>query len=392
MNQTNPQVAATAAPPIAEVQARIQGRSFTGDRPLLDVSQAVPSYPPAASLRAHLAELVTQPDTSLYTGISGLPDLRRELASRISQDYQGTVDADQVCITAGCNQAFCVAVSALAQAGDEVIMPVPHYFNYQMWLESSGIRPVALPTSEHLGLVPDPTLAEPLITDRTRAIVLVSPNNPTGAVYPPATISAFRDLAAHHGIALVVDETYRDFRADTGPPHDLFSVPGWDDTLVHLYSFSKVYSLTGYRVGAVVCSPRLLAQIEKLMDCVAICAPRIGQRAALFGLRSAGAWKEQKRQLMVQRLAAMKAAFDHPDLRYELVSSGAYFGYVRHPFEAETALSVVHRLIDQHHLLCLPGSAFGPGQERYLRFAFANLEATELPGLVQTLLQSQNPL
>ncbi len=392
MDRANPRVVATATPPIAEVQARMRGLGFPSDQPLLDVSQAVPSYPPSEALRTHLSELVTRPDTSLYTDISGLPDLRRELAARISQDYQGTVLPEQVGITAGCNQAFCVAVSALAQAGDEVIMPVPHYFNYQMWLESSGIRTVALPTSEQQGMVPDPTLAEPLITARTRAIVLISPNNPTGAVYPPATLSAFRDLAAKHGIALVVDETYRDFRDDTRPPHDLFSDPGWDDTLVHLYSFSKAYSLTGYRVGAVVCSPRLLAQIEKLMDCVAICAPRIGQRAALFGLRSAAAWKEQKRQLMVQRLSAMRAAFDHPDLRYELVSSGAYFGYVRHPFEAETALSVVHRLIDQHHLLCLPGSAFGPGQERYLRFAFANLEATELPRLVQTLLKSQNPL
>ena len=392
MDRTNPRVAATATPPIAEVQARIRGRSFPSDRPLLDVSQAVPSYPPAEALRAHLAELVTQPETSLYTGISGLPDLRQELATRISEDYQGAVVADQVGITAGCNQAFCVAVSALAQAGDEVIMPVPHYFNYQMWLESCGVQVVALPTSEDQGLVPDPALAESLITSRTRAIVLISPNNPTGAVYPTDTIAAFHDLAANHGVSLILDETYRDFREDSGPPHDLFGNPTWEDTLVHLYSFSKAYSLTGYRVGAVVCSPRLLAEIEKLMDCVAICAPRIGQQAALFGLRSGGPWKEQKRRLMTQRLIAMRAAFEHPDLRYELVSSGAYFGYVRHPFETETALSVVHRLIDRHHLLCLPGSAFGPAQERYLRFAFANLDAAELPRLVETLIKSQDPL
>ena len=120
------------------------------------------------------------------------------------------------------------------------------------------------------------------ITARTRALVLVTPNNPTGAIYSPAFIKQCFELAKAHGFALVLDETYKDFRDDPGtPPHPLFARPDWQDTLVHLYSFSKVYALPGYRVGSLTAGAMLQAEIAKLLDCITICAPRIGQFAAL---------------------------------------------------------------------------------------------------------------
>src|SRR5690606_16016064 len=106
---------------------------------------------------------------------------------------------------------------------------------------------------------------ERLAGRRTRAIVLVSPNNPGGAEYPAETLRAFRDLARRRGIALILDETYRDFDSRTGPAHDLFADPDWDEVLVQLYSFSKAYRLTGHRVGAMAASPRLLAEAEKFL-------------------------------------------------------------------------------------------------------------------------------
>src|SRR5207237_4700374 len=130
------------------------------------------------------------------------------------------------------------------------------------------------------GAVPNAEDAAKLIGPRTRAIVLISPNNPTGAVYPPATIHAFFELAKKHGIALLLDETYKDFLPEGTRPHELFSDPHWRGTLVHLYSFSKVFALTGYRVGAVTAGTKLIEQIEKAMDCVSICPPRLGQEAA----------------------------------------------------------------------------------------------------------------
>ena len=133
-------------------------------------------------------------------------------------------------------------------------------------------------------LVPRAADAEPLITPRTRAIVLVTPGNPSGVTIPPAEIAAFAALARRHDIALILDETYRTFRDTRRPAHPLFADPAWRWTLVSLHSFSKDLAIPGYRVGCVVASPELNREVIKLMDCVAICAPRVGQEAALAGL------------------------------------------------------------------------------------------------------------
>lgn len=381
----NPLVAAAVEPPIAEARAWVAGREFPADRPLLELAQAVPSYPPADALLDHLAEIVRRPETSQYTEILGLPALRAALAAHTSEAYAADIGAAQVGITAGCNQAFCVAVDALAAAGDEVILPAPYYFNHQMWLEMRGVRALYLPCEETLGAIPDPAAAGRLVGPRTRAIVLVTPNNPTGAIYSPATIAAFFDLAQSRGIALIVDETYRDFRPETGPAHDLFTRSGWQDTLVQLYSFSKAYSLTGYRVGALVGGAAILEAAEKILDCVAICAPAIAQQGALFGLANLSGWREDKRQLMNGRVAALRNAFEGTNSGFELVSAGAFFAWVRHPHVGRDSMQVARGLAKDHNLLCLPGSMFGPGQERYLRLAFANLGADSMVEVVSRL-------
>jgi len=387
--RVNSLVREVAVPPIAEAHGWVSGRVFPASKPLLDMAQAVPSYPPAESLQARVAELAHLPDTSNYTAILGLPHLREKLARRMSANYGVSLPADRVAITAGCNQAFCVALAALAGPGDEVLLPVPYYFNYQMWLEMQGVRAVHLPFRESRGALPDPADAAKLTTPRTRAIVLVTPNNPTGAIYPPELISAFYDLAKAKGLALVLDETYRDFRVEASPPHGLFARADWAETLVQLYSFSKVYALTGYRVGSVIAGERLLAEVAKIMDCVAICAPRISQEAAAFGLDHLDDWQREKCAAMEIRLQALRRVFQDNRLRYSLVSSGAYFAYVRHPFDGEPAAQVARRLADEENILCLPGTMFGPGQDSYLRFAFANLDQASMPEVQRRLLASQ---
>jgi aspartate/methionine/tyrosine aminotransferase len=385
----NPFVDRVAAAPIAEAQAWIRGREFPKELPLLDCAQAVPSYPPAPELTRHLAEAVQRPQTAFYTDILGRADLCAALAAHLSAEYKAQVPTERVGITAGCNQAFCLTAAALASAGEEVILPVPFYFNYQMWLEMLGVGVMPLPVGSHDAL-PDPEHAERLITPRTRAIVLISPNNPTGATYPPELINAFYRLAQRRGIALIVDETYKDFRADSGPAHRLFQDPDWPGTLVQLYSFSKAYSLTGYRVGALVAGAPIMEAVSKAMDCVAICAPNIGQEAALFGLQRLAGWREEKRRMMLERLQALRDAFRGNALRYGLISSGAFFAWVRHPFAGETATAVARRLADRHNLLCLPGSFFGAGQDGALRLAFANLPAESMSEVAKRLIASQD--
>ncbi|MCW2236779.1 aminotransferase [Azospirillum canadense] len=386
----NPLVTATEAPPIAEAWRWVEGRVFPADKPLIDLCQAVPGYPPADALTTYLAEQVKAPDTARYTGIDGVPALCAALAKRTSDLYGATVAANEVLITAGCNQAFAVAAMSLARAGENIILPAPWYFNHKMTLDMLGIEARPLPLRESDGLVPDPAEAEKLIDANTRALVLITPNNPTGAIAPPKAIAALYELCERRGIRLLLDETYRDFPEWGGQaPHGLFRRSGWQKTLVQLYSFSKVYSLAGYRVGAVIADAALLTHARKVMDCLAICAPHIGQKAALFGLENLDDWVAGKRADILARVNAFQGAMEESGTAYRIASIGAYFAYVRHPFGDRRAHDVAEMLARDHNILCLPGSMFGPGQDTYLRFAFANVDAAVMPEIGRRLVDSE---
>jgi aspartate/methionine/tyrosine aminotransferase len=382
----NPAMAATEPPPVMEARRWLADATFTADRPLLNVSQAAPVDPPPLALRQALAEAaVNDPSAHLYGPVLGNPELRAEVAQQWSAAYGGTIRPDQVAITQGCNQAFTAAMSTLAGAGDEVILPTPWYFNHKMWLDMQGITTVPLPAGP--GLIPLADQAAKLITQRTRAIVLVSPNNPGGAEYPAETLRAFLDLARAHGLALIIDETYRDFDSRPGRPHALFEDPDWDDTLIQLYSFSKAYRLTGHRVGAMVAATDRLAEVEKFLDTVAICPGQLGQIAALWGMRNLSQWVAGERAEILARRAAMTGGFAAlPGWR--LLGCGAYFAYAEHPF-SEPSDVLAKRLVQDAAILMLPGTMFQPASHpegaRQLRIAFANIDAGGISELFRRL-------
>lgn len=384
----------TFAPPVMEARRWLEGVTFPADRPLLNVSQAAPVDPPPAPLRAAMAEALERPETHLYGPVLGLPGLRAGLARNWSEHYGGKVRPDQVAITAGCNQAFAAAIAAIAGEGDEVILPVPWYFNHKMWLDMSGVR--ALPLKAGDDLVPTVEAAEALITPRTRAIALVSPNNPGGVEYPAETIAAFFELAKSRGIKLILDETYRDFDSRDGAPHDLIARDDWDDTLIALYSFSKAYRLTGHRTGAVLTSQPLLAEIEKFLDTVAICAPQLGQHAALWGLENLAQWLAGERAEILDRRAAILDNLPLIEAKgWRLMGCGAYFAYFEHPF-AESSADLAPRLVRDAGVLLLPGTMFmpedAPEGARQVRIAFANVDRAGIAELFRRLATVEGPL
>lgn len=380
----NPWLAAVEPSPIGETRRWVQGRVFPADRPLIDLSQAVPGYPPALELRQHLGERLLDPTMHGYTPILGLASLRDAYSAHLSSFYGAPIAANEVGITSGCNQAFCLALMSLAQAGDQVILPRPHYFNHDMWMRMQGVEPVSLDFRPNAGAVPHAEDAARLIGPRTKAIVLISPNNPTGAVYPPETIHAFYELCKQRGIALILDETYKDFLPEGQKPHALFDDPDWRRTLVHLYSFSKVFALTGYRVGGITTGIKLMAEIEKAMDCVSICPPRLGQEAALYGLANLLPWARKNTQGLKSRADMLEAGLNRSN-RWRLVSIGAYFAYVEHPFSGQRSTDVSKRLADEENLLTIPGDMFGAGQERFIRFAFANVTDDKIPTVLERI-------
>ena len=383
----NHRVLATVSSPISEVRSWVAAGRRRQDLPLVDVAQAAPGYPPERGLIDHVSRL-DQAAVSRYGPVLGEMPLRSALAAELSAACRAEIRHEQVAVTAGANQAFCLAVSVLCEPGDEVIMPVPYYFNYDMWLSMFGIQAAYLECSA--GMLPSVEGAAGLVDGRTRAIVLVTPNNPTGRVYPPELISAFARLAAEAGLHLIVDETYRDFRDTTAPAHDLFRDPRWDRSVIQIQSFSKVYSIPGYRVGAMAASPELLLEVDKVADCLTICPSRIGQEAALYGLEHLDGWVAANRTTMNRRVQQFGESMQGSS--YEVVSAGAYFAYVRHPFEGVPGLRVARRLFDEHAVLALAGEMFGADQDRYLRLAFANLEDGDIPVLARRLNESASGL
>lgn len=387
--------ATTFAPPVMEARRWLDGVTHPADRPLINVSQAAPVDPPPPQMLEAMAQIVlTDPEAHLYGPVLGLPELRAEVATQWSQAYGGDIAPTQVAITSGCNQAYAAALMTLCSEGDEVILPVPYYFNHRMWNDMAGI--VTRPLTTGAGLIPDPDHAASLITERTRAIVLVSPNNPGGVEYPAQTLRGFMDLCRARGIALIVDETYRDFDSRTGAPHDLFTDPNWDDTLIQLYSFSKAYRLTGHRVGAITASSSRLAEAEKFLDTVAICPNQIGQRAALWGMRNLSQWLAGERSEILDRRAAIN---DHmPKLTaqgWEMLGCGAYFAYLQHPF-AMSSTELAQKLVPEAGVLLLPGTMFMPGEvpggDRQLRIAYANIDRAGVATLFDRLAGLTFPL
>jgi aspartate/methionine/tyrosine aminotransferase len=380
----NPLVADTGTPPIPEAQAWMAryGGAFG---PMVNMSQAVPGHPPHPDFTARLVEAARSLDAARYGPITGDADLRETYAAHLSAVYRGTIGPADVAITAGCNMAFVAALMLLAKAGDNILLPSPWYFNHEMTAKMLGVEARPLPCDSGAGFVPDPDEAERLIDARTQAIVLVTPNNPTGAIYPDRVIQAFASLCRRRGLWLVIDETYRDFLPPSMErPHQLFERGAWRDHVIQLYSFSKVYCIPGYRLGSVAANARVIDELTKILDCIQICAPRIGQRAVKWGIDALTQWREANRREMHRRAEAFRHALGQ-SAEWRVDSVGAYFAYVRHPFESRSAEEVAEALAVERGVLALPGSYFGPGQHTHLRMAFGNLEIDRIDALGERL-------
>ena len=385
MPELNPRVRAVEVPPIIAAQAwaaRYDGRAG----PMLDLCQAVPGYAPHPDLLEHMAHAAREPAQAKYGLINGDLALREVYAGHVASLYDAPVSADQVAITAGCNQAFFVTLMAVAKAGDSVLLPTPWFWNHQQSCQVLGIEPQALPCFAEQGFIPDPADAEPLITPATRAIVLISPNNPTGALYPPEVIAAFHRLCQRRNLWLILDETYRDFLPEGQVrAHEVLQDPDWPGHVIQLYSFSKAFCVPGHRLGAMVAGAAVLQQVVKVLDNLHICPQRAGQAALCWGIGALEGWRAGNRTLINARADTIRGAFQRlPDWRIQ--SLGAYFAYVQHPFAQTPSAAVAERMTMELGALSLPGSAFGPGQDRHIRIAFANTDAAGLEQLASRLM------
>jgi aspartate/methionine/tyrosine aminotransferase len=338
----------------------------------ISLGQGVVHYgPPAAALDAVGAAL-HDPATHEYQPVAGLPALRQRLAAKLATENRIDLSrGSEVMVTAGGNMAFMHAVMATTVPGDDVILPVPFYFNHEMAIEMAGCRAVLVPTDARYQLRVEAIASA--ITPRTRAVVTISPNNPSGAVFSDDALRAVNTLCRDRGIYHFSDEAYEYFtygRRHVSPG----AFPDAAGHTVSLFSLSKAYGFAGWRIGYIVYPRHLDAAMVKSQDTILICPTVASQLAALAALEVGRAYCEPHvaelatiRQLVTSRLAALAPLAQVP------AADGAFYCLLR----VETSLDsvqVAERLVREHRVAAIPGSAFGMTDGCYLRVAYGALQ------------------
>lgn len=336
----------------------------------ISLGQGMVSYGPPPEALAAIPQFLERPDAHRYGPVEGLPELVDALAHKLTHENHLPLGRSRIVVTAGGNLAFMNAVLAVADPGDEVILQAPFYFNHEMAVVMADCRPVVVPTDAWYQLQLD--AIERAITPRTRAIVTISPNNPSGAVYPEADLRAVNALCASRGIWHVHDEVYEYFTY--GARHfSPGSIAGADAHTISMFSLSKAYGFASWRIGYMVIPEALWLAVNKIQDTLLICAPHISQAAAVSALAAGRAYCDAHvarlapvRERVLERLAAIGDLVEAPS------ADGAFYCLLRVKTGLD-AMTLAERLIREHKVATVPGSAFGLTTGTYLRISYGAL-------------------
>jgi aspartate/methionine/tyrosine aminotransferase len=371
----------TVQTPVIPVIAELM-RAHPG---VISLGQGVVNYGPPPAAIAEIERFLAQPANHKYQGTSGTPELLERIAFKLEEEngvQVGVEHGARLMVTAGGNQAFFNVALAILDPGDEVIMPAPYYFNHEMAVTMANARPITAPTDANFQL--DLEALHAAITPRTRAILTVSPNNPSGAVYPESALRAVNALCAQHGLYHVNDEAYEYFTYDGARHFSPASIPGASAHTISLYSMSKAYGFASWRIGWMVFPAELESALQKVQDTLIICPPVIAQYAALGAMREGRPFVQEKVRGLAQTRAMVKqelSKLERAGLAEIPPASGALYFLMRLRSRLKP-LDYVARLIREHGVAAIPGDAFGLAQGCSLRIAYGALEpATAVEGI-----------
>ena len=355
-------------PPIVPIVGR-----WIRDTPgTISLGQGMVAYGPPAEALAAARAFGDDPDHHRYGPVEGEPALVAAIERKLADENGMAVSPfSRVVVTAGANMGFLNAVLAIADPGDEVILPAPFYFNHDMAVVIAGCRTVAVATGARYQL--DLGAIERAITSRTRAVVTVSPNNPTGAVYPEAALRELNALCAARGIVHVHDQAYEYFTYDEARSFSPGAIAGAAPHTISLFSLSKAYGFASWRVGYMVVPGELFDAVNKIQDTNLICPPLVSQYAALGALRAGVAYTRarladlaQVRREVFARLASIGDVCDAPR------TDGAFYAFMRVRADLDPVV-LAERLVREHRVAVIPGTAFGLASGCYLRVSYGAL-------------------
>ncbi|MBW4693279.1 MAG: pyridoxal phosphate-dependent aminotransferase [Lyngbya sp. HA4199-MV5] len=339
----------------------------------ISLGQGVVYYPPPPEAIAQIAAFLANPELHKYQAVEGIAPLIEQIALKLKTENGIAIDSQrQIIVTAGSNMGFLNAVLAMTRPGDEMMLQTPYYFNHEMAVTIAGCRPILVATDENYQLRPE-AIAQ-AITERTRAIVTISPNNPTGAVYPEAILREVNALCRDRGIYHIHDEAYEYFTYEGVQHFSPGAIADSTDHTISLYSLSKAYGFASWRIGYMVIPTSLTAAVMKIQDTNVICPSVIAQYAALGALQVGVRYCQEKlgaiatvRQQLLEALATLGDRCTVPP------SNGAFYVLLNVHTQLD-ALPLVERLIQEHGVAAIPGTTFGLESGCYLRVAYGALQ------------------
>ena len=338
----------------------------------ISLGQGVVYYPPPDAVYEGIAEFRTDDKNHVYKLVQGIPGLLEAVRAKLSTDNGIEVEPlNQLVVTAGGNMAFMAAILAIADPGDEIILPTPCYFNHEMAITMASCIPRLVPTDEVFQ--PRPADIGNAITGKTRAIVTVSPNNPSGAIYPEPVLREINALCRDRGIYHISDEAYEYFAYDDHTVFSPGSIAGAGDYTISLYSLSKAYGMASWRMGYMVIPEHLLNAVKKIQDTILICPPVISQHAAVMAMAIGRPYCLEKRaeiEAVRRVLLAQLGRMGHGITVGP--ADGAFYVLLKIDTNLD-AMSVVRALIENHGVAVIPGTAFGLDNGCYLRIAYGAL-------------------
>jgi aspartate/methionine/tyrosine aminotransferase len=338
---------------------------------VVDLGQGVPFYGPPKEAMLAATEALQEESGFKYSPDSGFPALRETIARKLASENRVKADpSNNIMVTAGANQAFVNAILSITRPGDHVLVLSPYYFNHIMAVQLAGCKPVIIDTDRNYQPIVERIGKR--ISKRARAIVLVSPSNPTGAVYSKDTINEIGALCAKNGIYLITDETYEHFIYDDAKFVSALSLDKEIGHTISLFSFSKSYGMSGYRIGYAIFPAGIYREMLKVQDTLTICAPSPLQVAAEAAMRLGAAYPKQfiprierVRKIFIQRLTGL-------DFVEMPVTKGSYYFLLRLRTK-KSDWNIAKRLIEEYGVITIPGGVFGT---RYpaLRVAYVNVD------------------
>ena len=343
----------------------------------ISFGQGVAFYGPPPHAFRRVQQCLADESINRYGPVEGIPELQQALVQKLKTDNGIEINAENaIVVTAGSNMAFNTAILAITDPGDEVILSLPYYFNHEMSLVMEQCKPVLVPTDKNFHLQLDKL--EAAITKNTKAIVTISPNNPSGAVYTKDELIAVNDLCRQHRIYHISDEAYEDFYYDGHKHFSVASDPDTNDYTISLFSFSKGFGFAGWRIGYMVIPEHLLSAVKKIQDTILISPPVISQHAAIGALEAGESFIQSKRNAMSKKRAAvLHALADLPCLNYTPLSEGAFYVLLNIDTQMDD-IQLAQSLIEKFGIASIPGSAFGINQGCYLRLSYGALSDDDI--------------